>query len=433
MIDPTEIAPDSTLGHLACHDFQVSSTTPGQVVSDKFGQQPDLPGVIVIHDSQMLGMISRTKFREQMSSPERIELYSHCPIRVLLDFIRIPPLLLAENWRIDEAAQTALNRPKELVYEPIIVVLNDRSLRLLDVQTLLLAQAQILVQANKIIQQQQGEVKQYRERWEREQGKVKEYRLLLESKQRQNLKPSLLLDAEQAEILKQAQQIAQLNQQFIRIGQLISAEFRKAFQATLSGVNSICNNTDRTLDIGKAIAKDLEMVSRASQMIGEILQQVRHLAVQAAVVANQLGSQDSGLSQVSSEIGRLATQTFEVGHQIEQVSSRFKLRLQELEEAARSSTNSARIVSKKIERADMALLELQEIVRDKDPNHIPIFQEKIRGVDPVTSQSLEKEIERAETAVFELEKLIKNPDSLYLIQKIEQKLKYKRKAIVEES
>ena len=164
MSDLTQLTLDSTLGHLPSHDFQVSSTTLGQVIAQKFGEQPDLPGVIITQDSQMLGMISRVKFREQMSLPDRVELYWQRPIRLLLDFIRIPPLVLSENWKIDEAVQTALNRPKDLIYEPIIIVLEDRGLHLLDIQTLILAQSQMLAQANKAIHQQKLEAQQYIEK-----------------------------------------------------------------------------------------------------------------------------------------------------------------------------------------------------------------------------------------------------------------------------
>lgn len=431
MSNLTQLNLESTLGHLPSHDFQVSSTTPGSFVAETFGQQPDLPGVIITHDSQMLGMISRPKFREQMSLPERVELYWQRPIRLLLDFMRIPPLLLAENWRIDEAAQTALNRPKELVFEPIIVVLEDRSLRLLDVHTLLLAQSQVLAQANKIIQQQKSENEHYLEQLREEQEKAREYsHQLIEARQAKSIKTPYTNQSDQVELLKQAQEIAQLNQRFIRVAQLISLEGRKAFQATFQGANSICSNTEKILDIGRAIAKDLEAVNRASKMIGDIIQQVRHLAVQAAVVANQPANQGSGLSQVSFEIGRLVSQTFEVGNQMDQIASRFKVRIHELTDAARGGSTVARAVSQKIERAEMALLELEELVSDKNPNLIPILQEQLRTVDTVTAGSLVQEIERAEEAVLELERLVQQRDSSsYLIQKIENALKSRNRPL----
>ncbi|HLO48475.1 MAG TPA: chemotaxis protein [Kamptonema sp.] len=429
MSNLAELTLDSTLGDLPSYEFQVSATTLGQVIAQTFGQQPDLPGVIITHESQMLGMISRVKFREQMSLPDRVELYWQRPIRLLLDYIRIPPLVLSENWKIDEAAQTALNRPKDLVYEPIILVLEDRSLRLLDIHALLLAQSQILAQANKMIQQQKLEAQHYIEQIQLEQAKVKEYNQLLETTIKSKPKPSQSDSSEQAELLKQAQQIAQLNQQFIRIAQLICVEGKQAFQLTVQGSNFICNNTDKTLNLAKVIGKDLESVNSAAKLVGEIIQQVRHLAVQAAIVSNQQGNQYSGLSQVSVEINRLVSQAFEVGNQMEQTGSRFKLRIQELSETARGSANVARSVSQKIERAEMALSELEEFAQYQNPNLIPILQEHLRNVDTATGDSLVKQIERSEAAVSELEKLVQHRDSRFLIQKIEQALRYRKKEL----
>jgi hypothetical protein len=424
----THLAPDSTIGHLPCHHFQVSSTTPGQVVAEKFGQEPDLPGVIITHESQVLGMISSVKFREQMSLPDRVEFYWQRPIRSLLDFMRIPPLSLSENWKIYDAVQACLNRQKDLIYEPIIVVRENHSLGILDVQTLLLAQAQILSQSNKIIDKYRAERQKNLAQIQQEQAKVQEYTKLLESQQRQAEKSNHIPSQEQAALAKQAQEIAQLNQRFVRIAKLISSEGRLAFQATFQGANSICNNTERILGVGKAIANDLETVNRSSRTIAEAIEQVRHLAVQVAVVTNQMENQPSGLSQVSLEIARLASKTFELGTQIEQIASRFKLRIHELTEAARGGAHVAKSVTQKIERAERALLELEELISEKNLNLTPDIPEDLVSNKTVRSQSLVKEIEQAEVGLSELESIVKKQDSSqYLIQKIQEALKYKQR------
>ncbi|OCR02422.1 chemotaxis protein [Oscillatoriales cyanobacterium USR001] len=427
MSNLTELKLDSTLGHLPSHDFQVTSTTFGQAIAEKFAHYPDLPGVIITHESQMLGMISRVKFREQMSLPDRVDLYWQRPIRLLLDFIRIPPLVLSENWKIDEAAQTALNRPKDLVYEPIIIVLEDRSIRLLDIHTLLLAQSEILAQANKIIQKQKLEAQHYAEQILQGQAQVKEYSHLIEATRKKKQQPSQSHNSEQAELLKQAQEIAQLNQRFIRIAQLICIEGKQAFHAAFHGSNFVCNNTDKVLDLSKTIGKDLEAVNSASKLIGEIIQQVRHLAVQATIVSKQQGNQSNGLSQVSLEISRLVNQTVEVGNQMEHIGSRFKLRIQELMETTKSGAVVSKGVIQKIERSEMALLELEEFVRNQNPNLIPILQEHLRNVDAATGDSLVQQIEKSEATVLQLERLVQNRESQALIHKIEHALQHKKR------
>ncbi|MBE9096660.1 chemotaxis protein [Tychonema sp. LEGE 07203] len=422
MSNPTQLTPDFTIGHLPSHHFQVSAATPGQVVAEKFEQEPDLPGVIITHESQVLGMISRVKFREQMILPDRAEFYGKHPIRSLLDFIRIPPLMMEENWKIDDAVQASLNRQKDLIYEPIIVVMENHSLRLLDVQTLVIAQAKNLSQAYKIIQKYRIERQKHLAIIQKEQQKLRECHELLESQVIQAEKTQNTPSFQEVAIVKQAEQIAEMNQRFVRIAKLISSEGRQAFQATFQGANSICNNTDKILGVGKAIANDLETVNRTSRTIREAIEQVRHLAVQVAVVTNQMGSQPSGLSQVSLEIGRLASKTFELGTQMEQIASRFKLRVHELTEAARAGANVAKSVTIKIDRAEMALLELEELISEKDFNSLPLGVQK-----SVSAHSLVKDIEHAEVAVSELEDIVKQQNSSqYLIEKIQQALKSKK-------
>lgn len=427
MSNPTHLAPDSTIGHLPSHHFSVSSTTPGQVVAQKFGQEPDLPGVIITHNSQVLGMISRVKFQEQMNLPDRVELYSDNPIRLLLDFIRIPPLLLSENWKIDDAVQAVLSRQKNLIYEPIIVEMENREYHILDIHTLLLAHSHALVQANKNIQRYRAERQKYVAKIKQEQAKVQEYNQLLESRQRQAEKSHHILSPQQAALAKQSQEIAQQNQQFLKIAKLISIEGHLAFQATFQGANSICNNTEKILGVGKAIANDLETVNRTSRTIGEAIEQVRHLAVQVAVVTNQMGNQPNGLSQVSLEIARLASKTFELGTQMEQIASRFKLRVHALTEAARAGANVAKSVTEKIERAEMALLELEDLIAEKDVSLISEVKASLSSNESSTSRSLVKEIKQTEVAVSELEHIVKKQDSSqYLIEKIQEALKHKK-------
>ncbi|MFM9266388.1 chemotaxis protein [Tychonema sp. BBK16] len=427
MSNPTHLTPDSTIGHLPSHHFSVSATTPGQVVAQKFGQAPDLPGVIITHNSQVIGMISRVKFQEQMNLPDRVELYWDNPIRLLLDYIRIPPLLLSEKWRIDDAVQAVLNRQKDLIYEPIIIEMEKQNFRILDIHTLLIAQSNMLIQANKNIQRYRAERQKYIAKIKQEQSKVQEYNQLLESRQRQAEKSNHIPSPQQAALAKQAQEITQQNQQFLKIAKLISTEGRLAFQATFQGANSICNNTERILGVGKAIANDLETVNRTSRTIGEAIEQVRHLAVQVAVVTNQMGNQPNGLSQVSLEIARLASKTFELGTQMEQIASRFKLRVHALTEAARAGANVAKSVTEKIERAEMALLELEDLIAEKDVTLTSGFKDYSSVHESSTSRSLTKEINQTEVAVSELEHIVKQQDSSqYLIQKIQEALKHKK-------
>ncbi|NEP85828.1 MAG: hypothetical protein F6K18_02765 [Okeania sp. SIO2C2] len=142
----------STVGNLPFHDFQVNTTTLVKKVAEKFRQQPELPGVIITKSTKMLGMISQVRFLEYMKSPGNKDFSSRQPVSELLDFLSTPPLVLSENFQINAAVLTALNRPKNYIYEPIIIVLSNGNLRLIDLHDLLLAQSEILVKAYKMIQ-----------------------------------------------------------------------------------------------------------------------------------------------------------------------------------------------------------------------------------------------------------------------------------------
>jgi SOS-response transcriptional repressor LexA len=84
-------------------------------------------------------------------------------------------------------------------------------------------------------------------------------------------------------------------------------------------------------------------------------------------------------------------------------------------------------VTIKIDRAEMALLELEELIAEKDFNSLPPIAEHLDVIKSVKAHSLVKEIEHAEEAVSELEDMVKQQDSSqYLIQKIQQALKSKK-------
>ncbi|GGA48464.1 hypothetical protein [Okeania sp. KiyG1] len=141
----------STVGNLPFHDFQVNITTSGKRVAEKFRLQPELPGVIITKSTKMLGMISQVRFLEYMKLPGNKDFYSKKPVSELLDVLSTPPLVLSENFQINAAVLTALNRPKNYVYEPIVIVLSNGNLRLIDLHDLLLAQSEILLKAYKMI------------------------------------------------------------------------------------------------------------------------------------------------------------------------------------------------------------------------------------------------------------------------------------------
>ena len=148
-----ELTPTATLEHLPSFETTASPDTLTILLDQQFHSSPDLPGVIIASESQLLGLVSRKMLLGQLSRPFGIELYLKRPVRLLLEAEQQQPLVLPVKCSVGEAAGRALGRPTSQVYEPI-VVWDGKRFRLIDVHTLLIAQSQLLKLANLTVQQQ---------------------------------------------------------------------------------------------------------------------------------------------------------------------------------------------------------------------------------------------------------------------------------------
>lgn len=135
---------NATLRDLYLYPATVKADQMGKYLVDRFQTNPLLPGVLIVDNHQLLGMISRRKFLEKMSQPYSLELFLKRPIYALFEFIKTPsPLMLLGEVLIIEAGKKVLSRSSDLLDEPIVVKLAENNYRLLDIQQLLIAQAKI--------------------------------------------------------------------------------------------------------------------------------------------------------------------------------------------------------------------------------------------------------------------------------------------------
>ncbi len=135
-------------------NFRVTPDTWGNKVTAEFDRQPDLPGVLIVADGKLLGVITRERFLQQLSKPFALEVFMRRPIEVLLKQIEDASFELPSTTRIDSAADQVLRRPRNLVYEPVVVRYPDGDIRLLASVVLLLAQSRLLALLNATVQQQ---------------------------------------------------------------------------------------------------------------------------------------------------------------------------------------------------------------------------------------------------------------------------------------
>ncbi len=143
----------STLGDLPTHAVMIEDDTPTEQVKSEFDQRPDLPGVILLHQGRLQGVVSRDSLFRHLSGPFCRELFLRKPIREFLDTWRSDVLLLEAACSIHRAAELALARRHEETYDPILVDYGSGRLGLLDIHALLIAQSQLLTLSKAIEEQ----------------------------------------------------------------------------------------------------------------------------------------------------------------------------------------------------------------------------------------------------------------------------------------
>lgn len=144
---PENLSLESTLKDLAVFNFQVEASSLAKEVARLFQAHPLLPGVILTVNGEFLGMISRRRFMERMSRPYGVDIFACRPIIALYQIAQTDILILPGIALIVLAAQRSVQRPPELLYEPIVVQLEPQVYRLLDVHQLWVALSQIHQQA----------------------------------------------------------------------------------------------------------------------------------------------------------------------------------------------------------------------------------------------------------------------------------------------
>ncbi|WP_413165872.1 sensor histidine kinase [Capilliphycus salinus ALCB114379] len=132
---------ESTVQDLPLYSFQVDIEEPGIALTRIFETHPFIPGVILTDRGKFVGMISQRRFLKMLSRPYGRELFLNRCIRLLHRFVTDQMLILSGNTPILEAANRAVQRDPEKLYEPIVVRLFPEEYQVLDTQQLLLAQS----------------------------------------------------------------------------------------------------------------------------------------------------------------------------------------------------------------------------------------------------------------------------------------------------
>jgi two-component system, sensor histidine kinase and response regulator len=143
-----------TLASVAQYDFRVSPQTPASRVYAEFQRDPMLPGCIVADGQKVLGLLSRQRFFQQLGQRFGASLFLDAPVQKILGMGHADYLVMDAETSIHDAAGRCLARPRDLVFDAILVMYGDGQSRLLGMHELLLAQSHQLTLANETIQGQ---------------------------------------------------------------------------------------------------------------------------------------------------------------------------------------------------------------------------------------------------------------------------------------
>jgi hypothetical protein len=134
----------STLADLPNFTYHIEEHINASVLLEVLDKNPEMPGGIITHNSQVVGMFSRQKIERAKILPSWRQLYRDYPIRKLLQTVENPPLILADNFLINSAIKVALDRYSDEIFEPIVVLFANGNSGLIKMADLFLAQTYLL-------------------------------------------------------------------------------------------------------------------------------------------------------------------------------------------------------------------------------------------------------------------------------------------------
>ncbi len=151
------LKPDATLQSLYLHSVQIELKSPGREVARAF-EDPMLPGIILTDQGRFRNLLSRARFLELMNLPLGHDLFSRRPALTLTRHLPVEVLIFPGNTSVPSAAARCLQRPLELLAEPVVVHSEENRYKVLDIHQLLLAQAHINDLTTRLLQRRKSEL-----------------------------------------------------------------------------------------------------------------------------------------------------------------------------------------------------------------------------------------------------------------------------------
>jgi signal transduction histidine kinase len=152
---------ECTLRDLPCHDASLPLSAIGHDIDDLLRERHDLPGAIVVDGSAIVAVISRQRWLEELSQPFRAELYLNHPVERAVLALSGEWLVLQGTMPVHEAADLALARGRNALFDPIVVEIEQGRHRLLDAHVLFMAQSRLFAMSRERSESLRGDVEAY--------------------------------------------------------------------------------------------------------------------------------------------------------------------------------------------------------------------------------------------------------------------------------
>lgn len=140
----SRITTGSTLAEVPGYDASLELADKAKKAGDFFHSHPDVPGILLTEKGRFRTVLSRRYYLDVVGRYCGMDLYHPRPIEFMMSRVDDlgGPLVLPADLRIEEAVRLGLERPRALVYEPLVVSDAD-SMRLVDFEDLLAADARV--------------------------------------------------------------------------------------------------------------------------------------------------------------------------------------------------------------------------------------------------------------------------------------------------
>ncbi|MFN5516093.1 MAG: diguanylate cyclase domain-containing protein [Cyanobacteriota bacterium] len=150
---------DSRLQDLTLYEATFDLEAEGKLALRLLKADPHIPGVILVKGRRLVGMISRRRIYEKMSLSYGPDLFLTRPLSQLYKYTKTDHLVLPQKMLVTEGARRALQRPTELLADPIIVALDKNHYQILDIHQLLVAHARIFELTSALLEETNQQLK----------------------------------------------------------------------------------------------------------------------------------------------------------------------------------------------------------------------------------------------------------------------------------